>query len=741
MRATDTANNDAATRATEGAPDEEAPSVDKGHYAFARYITQADHYMGLWEEWTKALLFLMRKQWLKFNHARRRYQHDTDVPAWRQQPVNPLVYAVYRSAIAKLIKQRPVSEVVAPSNDSEDLESAKLGEAVLHHLYRALKRQTKNKRYLGWLLCTGNAAARVFWNPELGRVLPLTVPVEIPDPEDPESMTEVECPCDEKGEPYLLEDGTPDLEHEPIMQAEGDVDLVIENMLGIRWDPDAESLEDATECFIARVWPKQKVKDDLGLTDEEIDGTKDDELEAYLNLHSSAAAGADDILGVSLGSSLEEARGQVYLVLEYFRDKCDDYPQGRHWIQVGKTVVGEEGPLPNGFWPPVVMAQDTPIPGQLHAIGLIPQCVPINEQYNYLDGKILEHGVQMAMGGIWFVAPEDKGMVISTDPGQVKVSKGYGASNRPPVQAKMEALPDQMYEERNRKLELLQFVAGTNDIGVGQKPEGVASGRGFLVLQEVVDSLLMPTLLAFEEASEEIDRRSLLLVQRHYREERVIKIKGEQGKWQIRSFKGSDLVEGLDVRVQTGSSFPWSKSAKMDTALSLLEKLPELGMNNEGRVDPVRIQKILDVGGMGVFQSEGDPDAQEIDREHGMFEAFNPEKGSMQLPQLGFWQAHPVHLERHFDFIKQSYMRITRWHPAAQQAFLDHVLMTVKAVDQIAEQMAPPTEGESGDPSANGGAPPAKGGGNNAGMTSKGKSGIKKTDLKVTRGDRAAAGQ
>jgi hypothetical protein len=50
-----------------------------------------------------------------------------------------------------------------------------------------------------------------------------------------------------------------------------------------------------------------------------------------------------------------------------------------------------------------------------------------------------------------------------------------------------------------------------NDVGLGQKPEGVSSGRGFLVLQEAVDSVLTPTLFNIENAFQEIGRRMLVL--------------------------------------------------------------------------------------------------------------------------------------------------------------------------------------------------------------------------------------
>jgi hypothetical protein len=266
----------------------------------------------------------------------------------------------------------------------------------------------------------------------------------------------------------------------------------------------------------------------------------------------------------------------------------------------------------------------------------------------------------------------------------------------PPIQAKMEPLPAEIYEERPRIIALIQFIAGTNDIGIGEKPEGVTSGRGFLVLQEATDSLIMPTLLAFEEAKQEIGRRRLILMQRYYTEERTIKIRGERGKWMVRSFKGSDLVDGLDVRVVTGSSFPWSKSARTDVVLSVLQAMPQLANNAQGLPDPQKVASMLERGGIEVFEAQSDPDVQEVEREHGLFEAYNPEEGCLALPQIGYWQNLPKHLELHYEFVKKSYMRIADWHPMAQQAFNDHMLETARLVQQIVSAALPQPSGGGG---------------------------------------------
>jgi hypothetical protein len=105
-----------------------------------------------------------------------------------QRPVTNLVFAVYRSAIAKLTKQRPAFDVVPPrTGDSEDREAAKLGESLLQQLWRALAMPKLFAKAAGWLLSTGNVAVRTFFDAEAGKLIPLTVPVR--DPETGSSAT------------------------------------------------------------------------------------------------------------------------------------------------------------------------------------------------------------------------------------------------------------------------------------------------------------------------------------------------------------------------------------------------------------------------------------------------------------------------------------------------------------------------------------------------------------------------
>jgi hypothetical protein len=767
---------------------------NRGLYSFSRFTVQGDHYVGFYQTWVKTILFLLGRQWLRWLDGKRRYTTDTDVPAWRQQPVTNIVYAVYRTLATKLTKQKPTLEVVPPSGDSVARESARLGQSILVHLWRLLKFPAKIRRAMGWFLCTGQVYLRIHWDADAGEMVPLTQLVEVPNPDhnpaDPNSepTMDVSCPCDEDGEPIRKNaseagpdedegEGTGkatdkqlvpgadtadspasdsaagqadhpyDLEADGALVPEGEVAFDYEDPMSVRFNPEAEDADDAYEMFVAKLWPKGKAAKHFEVAEVDLDSGGDGDRQMYQDLMASAAAGsgwlgASNILGSQLGASQDEALGDRVLVCEYYHDKDKDYPDGRHWISIGRTKVWPkdddtdyptgEAPLPNGFWPPLIPVLSLPIPGQPQAMGVLPQIVTLNEQLNQLDGKIKEHEVTMAMGGKYVKHPADKGLVINSDPAQVLTSKGY-ALGKPPMQIELHPLPEAIYNERAVLMDKIRTVASLSENSMGKTPEGVTAGRPMLVEQEEVDSVLTPDLESWEMAFEEAGRRMLVLAQRHYREERKIQIRGEKGEWEVRSFDGSDLVDGLDVRVQVGSSFPWSKAAQFDAKMGMISKVPGLVVKPDGSVDREALAEILDFGGSGLeaFESDEDPDLVEVQREHAMFEAYDPPKDTPPgdpeqmklLPTLAFWQSQPKHLEAHYRFMKMDRARYDRWSDAAQAAFIDHMRQHATAVDELAEGLVsasgaglpegPPAPGggAGGQPGAGaappGGAPPA----------------------------------
>lgn len=764
-------------------PARTASSEDKGLYTVTRFAAQNDHFVGHYKTWTKAINFLIGEHWrTRWDGTSLTWNQEKDIPPWHQQPVTNLVFAVYRAALAKLTKQKPTLEVVPKSGDSEDKEAAELCEAVLTYLWRYLKKPQKVPTGIGWMLVTGMAWVRVGWDPQAGELKPRTIPMQRPRrplgaPDQPtdgsqpdggqpsggagdavnqDDLEDVDVAADEQGEPYPTADGSPDFDRAPDREAIGEISWEVISPLAVRLNPEATSIDDAYEMFVATLWPRKRAAKHFGLKEEDIGGGTDatEQRALYEDLMSATAAGfprswADQ--SSVWGVSQQDAIGDRVLVVEYYHDKDEENPEGRHWITAGvkkvwppdspkqaalaehagqpgdaagqpdgEAVEGEEptfkdgeAPLPFGFWPPLVPMFDTPIPGQPTALGMIPQVVPLNEQLNTLDGKITEKHVMDAMGGVWFISPDDKGMVITSEPGQMIVSKAMGRRGQAfaPFQATMHPLPEPVYRERDVITNKVMIVSSMASLDMSQKPTGMPSGRALLVTQETSDSVQMPTLFSVESCLEECGRRELVIAQQKYSEPRTIAIKGDDGQWLFQSFTRADLRSGHDVRVNVGSSFPWSKSAQWDTKLSVIEALPQLVLKPDGTVDKQALAKYLDSGapGLGAFESEEDPDLVEIQREHAMFEVIDPARGEQQVPQIAFWQNHAVHLQMHYDFMKKSYGRFLRWAPAAQQAFLQHMQLTLVAIEDMAARLMPPpgaqAPGAGGPPGAAPGGP------------------------------------
>lgn len=764
-------------------PAADADDADKGRYTVSRFAAQNDHFIGFFKTWTKTLNFLIGEQWRsRWDGTGLTWLTARDVPEWRQQPVTNFVFAVYRAAMAKLTKQKPTLEVVPPSGNSEDQEAAELCSALLTYLWRYLKKPSKFPAAIGWILVTGMAYIRVGYDPEGGELKPRTVPVprkkqplgdgaianamaggaepDSGDGEVPDDMEEVEVACDEDGMPYRTPAGAIDYERKPDMERLGEIDWSIVSPLAVRLNPEATSHEDATEMYVGTLTAKNKAAKRFGVAEEDL-GTADESAEQialYDNLVNATAAGfprswQDQRSGY--GVSQETAIGARVLVIEYYSKPDDQYPQGRHWITAGMRKVwppmsaeqakaamqrqiapegtededgsdtpifeNGEAPLPFGFWPPLIPILDTVIPGQPTAISLLSQVVPLNEQLNTLDGKIAEKHTMDSMGGIWFISPEDKGMQITSEPAQVitSVAMGRRGAAFAPFQAQMHAMAEPVYREREIINQKIQIISGMSGPDLSQKPEGVPSGRSLLVTQETSDSVLMPLLFAMEAGLEESGRRELIIAQQKYREERVIKIRQTDGKYIYRSFRNADLRDGHDVRVEVGSSFPWSKSAQLDAKMDLVKAVPGLYTDMATmKVDPIKLARILDSGapGLEAFESDENPDLIEIEREHQMFENFDPTTpdGSHQLPQIAFWQNSPIHLQEHYNFMKKSFTRYQQWHPAAQEAFKTHMMLTQAAVEDAAARLMPPPAappGPNGEENAPpGGGPPAPGG-------------------------------
>lgn len=683
------------------------PDADYALYSKALWHEQDSAMEPLHRVWIQNLLFLSNKHWWE---ERLGSWQPKKMAAWRARPVSNYCLAFFRTQLAKVTKNRPAWSVVAASTDAEDLQAAELADEVLQAKWTELRLSRIIRRACAWTIATGNAFLYPFWNNRTGKLIPNTVKIDIPVigddgvqevDEDGEPKTEeVDCPCDKNGQPLVTPGGKPDWDNEKMHWVdEGDIGVAVYSGFQVRVNPDAETEEDLTWVILADVATLRELEqhEEYGKHMDAIHGEDVGPLEGLDRILASAAG--DPRSQTSSGDSRDNDLPKT-LILHYHEKQTPEYPEGRYWVTAGDAVLVEPQGLPDGVWPPIVHLQDLPGLGSYYSPSTFEAIVGLNKQYNELNATVEEHHNLMAKGK-WLIpkgAGIPKGSITNEGGEVIEFYPGFK-----PEQADLKPLPAAVYQERERIKYDFETVGGQHKISQGRPPPGITAGVSLMALQEADDSDIGPFLSMLEEGIAELGAAELQIIRKRYTDERLIYAVGHDKRYQVKSFKASQLDGAIDVVPQTGSAFPWSKSAQQSMLLDLVQRIPALFTNAEtGQLDTGKIARLLPVGGLGGAQESEDVDVNEALREQDMFQSYDPLEGG-ELPRVEEWQNHLVHYAQHVRVLKRE--GFSQWPPEAQELYLAHVQETKAKIDEMrqaamAEQMAAQNPGGAAPPGA-----------------------------------------
>lgn len=632
--------------------------------------------------WTQNLLFLAGLQWWAYDKVTGAFL-PTKAAKWKEKPVRNLLVPYFKHVMAKLTKNRPRMKAVPASTDPEDIHSGILGDDVLKAKWIELKLTRILRRAIAWFIGTGNVYLQPFWNRDSGLLQPLTTLVnalvtdEFGDPvvgDDEQPLMEtVECPCGADGEPLLDEQGNFDMEAEPHYIDIGEVGYRVRSPFQVFVDPGAEADEDVTYMLIVEAMTLREIHRRWPDTEEQVVAEDTQEIDRFDDLISGLSAGSDTYLegqGYSKDSEVPKA-----LVVSYNQRPSVKYPMGRNWVTVGRQLLDDPGPLPDGIWPVATRFTDIEVPGRYHCEATMTSAVGLQREYNESNAQIKEHH-NVLLRGKWLVpiGSNIRRGQITSEPGEV-IQHTPGL---PPVQAELRPLPNAVYSEREKIFADFQFITSTHSISMGDPPPGITSGRAFLVLQEADDSDLGPGIESLEEFVAETSWLTLQIIQQFYEEPRLVRISGENHRYLVRSFKGADLDAIVDVEPQVGSAFPWSQTAKQSMMIDLVQAVPDLFMDPDtGQFDTEKFRRMLPVGGEEALGLGSDLDVSEALREEEEFEDWD---GVAPLPIPQPWQKHIIHNRQHERILKSASFR--NWPEHAQKAFLEHWAQTDLAIQE-----------------------------------------------------------
>jgi hypothetical protein len=627
----------------------------------ARVVTERQWYYNLAFFFGKQNIALLKPQSSYVGSGPTTRLYVPPAPYYRARPVINRIRPTVLTQLAQLTNNKPNASITPASAEDRDMYAAMAGEQIWENFYDDRKIKFIIRRALWWTLTCGTGFIKTYWDFQAG-----------PPSMDPNTGMPI---LDEKtGKPVPM----------------GDICFTPETPFHVLV-PDFREEEIENQPFLihAKVKSPEWVKMNFG---QALDGSE-------IN---PSDAGANDLLEESflnLIGTQSMNRQQSVLILEVWvkPGMHPMFPEGAFYTLVGdKIVYGQQGwPYSHGKFP---FSKFDHIPaGKFYSTSSVEDLIPLQKEYNRTRGQIIEAKNRMAKPQL--IAP--RGSVdpskITSEPGQVIL---YTPGFNPPQPLPLQALPQYVTQELDRIITDWNDISGQHEVTHGQIPPGVTAATAISYLQERDESKLSPTFDSLEEGIEKTAQIALSYVHDYWDLERTVKITGPDGSFDAAAFKGSDLGNNLDIKIEAGSALPVSKAAKQALIMDMMKM---------GFIDPNKGLEVMEMGGINKIYDKIQIDKRQAQRENlkmskttaelmdqynqqnmQMLQA-NPQSFDRMEPPLivpvNSWDNHKAHIEYHNDFRKgQAYDNLT---PEAKTLIEAHVQQHVAALGIESVSMDP----------------------------------------------------
>jgi hypothetical protein len=634
---------------------------------------------------------------------------DPVVDAKEKKPRMVINHAlsVARTELSKMTKSKPITDVIANSDDPQDLAATKVGRSALDYAEWKFKLPRLRKQALWWMIQCGVSAIYVGWDSHDTRAGNISFVI------DPATGEPTFSPVRKEEIRRLVDDGSID-EAPEVNFPLGEVEFKVYSPFQLYPDETALDFDQLNDLITTEVADVDVVKGLYGRAARDIQPENVNLGTMERRVMQRAGWGQWDNQNQENACYIhtfwlvpETYRGNKYLEQgKYVRwcqnkilDQSDGFP-----FQDGRMpfVFFEHIPQATSIWPDTVIN---------HIRGP-------NLEVDKIVSQLIEAKDYMA-NPMWRVATQQKVK------GQIKAAAGsilryvHVPNVPPPEPIQGLQLPQQVESLLAGLREQIMEISGQSEVAHGNVPTGVRSGVAVAYLQEEDDTKIAPTIDNMEHAIAMEGSLTLERFSQFYVVERIIQFYRPDGRFDAMKFKGANLKNNTQVVCQAGSAMPRSIAARQQYTLELVS----LGI----LTDPEQIQEMLDIGGgqpstkdmnvnqairennimlhglaMGMFQLPASPNDEQVQQ---TVSAAVPVKA---------WQDHATHIEHHtMQMMDEEFDKLQVSHPGIVRLFDEHVAMHQKmmadqqaaaAQAQAAAKGAP--EGAGGIPAGNGGPPP-----------------------------------
>jgi hypothetical protein len=494
----------------------------------------------------RQLNYYLGNQWIVWDSTSKKMTVAPSAPN-EERVTHNIIKPKVMVKVAKQIKNRIKYDVIPDTNDQTRIEIARAAKRFIDHWWQEQEMDRKARDIHFQDAIKGWCALKVYFDPELG------------------------------------DDITPEPTEEDLLSGEmpeqvnmGEIVARVIDPLTLKIDPAATTDEEIRWMIERKPRDIDYIKEKYG-KDVPADANVD-----YMQTELTPSTGYSN-----LQSNKKNYR--MAMVDEMWVKPCRKYPNGLKVTVANNTVLDVDE---NAGDLPYVLFVDIPIPSSVKGDAFIKDMLPIQRHINIMKTAMATHAKRMG-NSMWLIptgAQVDEDDLIN-ETGAILY---YTPSGPAPVRVSPPDLPaiyDRLIEFYMRDID---DMSGAREITAGRLPAGLDTYSGLQLMVEQENEKLAVSAENYERGMKRALKRVLLLMKKHYTEERMAKILGKDNEIELVAFKGSDLSGGEDINIIQGSSLPELKSAQQERIMLLWDK--GAIVDRDGRPDNETFLRLLGMG-------------------------------------------------------------------------------------------------------------------------------------------------
>lgn len=464
-------------------------------------------------------------------------------PDHRVRLSRPLIRPMLKAKVSATTQRAPDYESVPTSYDREDEAGAKMAEKIATAGYSLWDLRRIHQKWVWNALVTKEGFARAYWNPNVGPY------IEIDEMQD----AEVPVTDPETGEPTGVMETTKVPSGKTRTVGMGECAVRVYTGLEVTWEPGVD-FEESRWYYIEHARPVDEVKKEPGFIGDELE---------------------PDAKATTEGRPRESKSGEkLAMIGEYLERPCPEYPNGRRIILAGGEEIFPEEPYPcrdhenNVIDEPCLHRLFWDIDGSSdRAKGLVEALIDLQREFDIAGNKVEEFAQAMLLPQ--WVAEEGTITSPMTDEPNAVIEYRTLPGQQPPKPREIGNVPSELFEIQDRASATMRQIAHDGEI-----PSGVRDSGAIQTIVQQNQVAWQDFVEAFAEGASRLMRDLLILVQRHYTEDRLVKFRGRTGWENIADFRGADIRGQTDIRVNPSSLQPRTRQQIEQRIMNIAQMFP-----------------------------------------------------------------------------------------------------------------------------------------------------------------------